>query len=90
MEFLFRLLPPARWRLLCMSLLVVSLLFVFVSYATDSLFYQNVAVVCLALAVGGTIAFWRCPRCRRVLPLKNMMYIKECPKCRADIRNFKN
>ena len=47
------------------------------------------AAICLALAIGGTMGFWRCPRCRRILPLKNMMYLKECPKCRTDVRNYK-
>ena len=88
MDFLFRLLPPARWRLLCMALLVVALFCSISSYAEDSLQYQNAAAVCLALSVGGTLGFWRCPRCRRILPLKNMMYIKECPKCHSDVRNF--
>ena len=81
MDFLFRLLPPARWRLLCMALLVVALFCSISSYAEDSLVYQNAAAICLALAIGGTLGFWRCPRCRRILPLKNMMYIKECPNC---------
>jgi len=89
MDFLSRLIPPARWRLMCLVLLVISVLCCLTSYVVNSAFYQNAAVVCLALAVGGTFSFWRCPRCRRVLPLMNMMYLKECPKCRSDIRNFK-
>lgn len=87
---LSRFMPPARWRLLCLVLLVLAILCCISSYVENSLFYQNAAIVCLALAVGGTLGFWRCPRCRRVLPLKNMMYIKECPHCRSDVRNFKN
>lgn len=90
MDFLFRLLPPARWRLLCLALLVVTILCCISSYMYDSLFYQNLGAACIALAIGGTMGFWRCPRCRRILPLKNMLYLKECPKCRSDIRNFKN
>ena len=89
MDFLFRLLPPARWRILCMALLIVALFCCLSSYTDDSVVYQNAAAICLALAIGGTLGFWRCPRCRRVLPLKNMMYLKECPKCRSDVRNFK-
>ena len=89
MDFLFRLMPPARWRILCMILLVAALMCCLSSYMLDSRAYENAAAVCLALAVGGTMGFWRCPRCRRILPLKNMMYLKECPKCRADVRNFK-
>ena len=89
MDFLFRLLPPARWRILCMTLLVVALMCCVSSYLEGSRVYENVAAVCLALAIGGTLGFWRCPRCRRILPLKNMMYLKECPKCRTDVRNYK-
>ena len=89
MDFLFRLLPPARWRILCMALLISALCCCFMSYMEDSRALENAAAICLAVAVGGTFGFWRCPRCRRVLPLKNMMYLKECPKCRTDVRNYK-
>jgi hypothetical protein len=89
MDFLFRLLPPARWRIICMALLVGALMCCVSSYVEGSHVYENAAAICLALAIGGTMGFWRCPRCRRILPLKNMMYLKECPKCRTDVRNYK-
>ena len=89
MDFLFRMIPPARWRIICMTLLGAALLCSVTSYLQASSIYENAAAVCLALAIGGTLGFWRCPRCRRVLPLKNMMYLKECPQCRTDIRNYK-
>lgn len=88
MDFLFRILPPARWRIVCMILLVMALMCSISSYTMDSNTYQNAAAILLALAIGGTLGFWRCPRCRRVLPLKNMMYIKECPNCKTDVRNY--
>lgn len=89
MNFIFRLMPPARWRILCMAMLVIAIILCIMSYSDDSLVYQNAAIIDLALAIGGTIFFWRCPRCRRMLPLKNMMYIKECQHCKADVRDFK-
>ena len=72
-----------------MALLIVALFCCLSSYTDDSVVYQNAAAICLALAIGGTMGFWRCPRCRRILPLKNMMYLKEFPKCRSDVRNYK-
>lgn len=90
MEFLSRMMPPARWRLLCLLLLVVTILCCLSSYIYDSLLYQNAGIICIALAIGGTLGFWRCPRCHRILPLQNMLYIEKCPKCKSDVRNFKN
>ena len=90
MEFLFRLIPPARWRLLCLALLVVAILCCVSSYMYDSTAYETAAAICIALAIGGTMSFWRCPRCRQILPLQNMMYLEKCPKCRSDVRNYKN
>ena len=90
MDFLFRLIPPARWRILCMVLLVVTIMCCVSSYMYDSIVYQNAGAICIALAIGGTMGFWRCPRCRRILPLKNMMFLEKCPKCHSDVRNFKN
>lgn len=87
---LSRIMPPARWRLLCLALLVIAILYCVSSYVENSLFYQNAAIIALALAVGGTLGFWRCPRCRCILPLKNMMFLEKCPKCNSDVRNFKN
>ena len=72
-----------------MALLIVTIMCCVCSYIYDSLLYQNIGAVCIALAIGGTLGFWRCPRCRRILPLKNMMYLEKCPKCRTDVRNFK-
>ena len=89
MDFLFRILPPARWRIICMALLVAALMCSISTYTDSNPIYENAAAICLALAIGGTFGFWRCPRCRRVLPLKNMMYLKECPTCRTDVRNYK-
>ena len=88
MEFLNRLLPPARFRLLCMALLVMTLVLCLMAYGTGVKTFETLAIVMLALAFGGVFAFWRCPRCRRVLPLKDMLHVKKCPHCRADIQNF--
>ena len=51
MDFLFRLLPPARWRILCMALLIVALFCCLSSYTDDSVVYQNAAAICLALCL---------------------------------------
>ncbi len=88
MDFIFRLLPPARWRIICMALMVVGIMLCLMTYSDDSTVFQTAVIVDLALAIGGTAAFWRCPRCRRMLPLRNMMYIKQCSHCKADIRGF--
>ena len=88
MDFIFRLMPPARWRIVCMALLVTSVVLCCMSYSDDNLTLQTATLVTLIMAVFGTAFFWRCPRCRRMLPLKNMMNIKRCESCKADIRNF--
>lgn len=86
MDFIFRMITPTRWRIMCLVLLVLAILCCVTSYIYDSVVFQNGGVLCLALAVGGTIGFWRCPRCRRVLPVNNMIGVEKCPKCRCDIR----
>lgn len=88
MDFLHRILPPARFRLLCMAMLVLTIVMCLMAYATELKTFQTAAVVCLALAVGGVFAFWRCPRCRRVLPVVDMLHVKKCPHCRADIEHY--
>ena len=89
MDFLYRLMPPARWRILCVALFVVAVVLCCMSYGDDTLVFQNATIITLAVAIGGILLFWRCPRCRTRLPLMNMMHIKQCPHCKADIRDFK-
>lgn len=88
MDFLFRLIPPARWRLILMAVLVFTIVLCFLSYSSDSQEMQNAAIILLATAVGGNFAFWRCPRCRRTLPWKDMMHLERCPHCKADVKNY--
>jgi len=88
MDFLHRLLPPARWRTLCLALLIVGICLCFMAYTEDSPALQNGAYVVVALAVLGNFAFWRCPRCRKTLPMKDMMHIDRCPYCKADVKYY--
>ncbi|MBP3654121.1 MAG: hypothetical protein J6J04_01650 [Oscillospiraceae bacterium] len=88
MDFFTRIMPPARFRLLCVAMMVLAIVLCIMSHGTQNPTFQTAAITDLALAVGGIFAFWRCPRCRCVLPLKNMMYIKKCSHCRADIQSF--
>lgn len=88
MDFMNRLMPPARWRIVCMALLVVGIFLCLMTYTNEGSTVRVAAVLDLGLAIGGTAAFWRCPRCRRMLPLKNMMYVKQCSYCKADVQGF--
>ena len=88
MDFLNKLMPPARWRIVCVALMVVGIVLCLMSYTNDSPEIASAIIVDLGVCVCGTAAFWRCPRCRRLLPLRNMMYLKQCPDCRADVRGF--
>lgn len=88
MDNISRLMPPARWRIVCVALLVAAIIFSILSYVDASPVMQNGAIISLVLAVCGTLGFWRCPRCRKLLPLVNMMNLKQCPRCKVDIRNF--
>ncbi len=88
MDTLARLIPPARWRNICMALLIFTLVLIVLAYATGEKAFENASILCLAAAVGGTMGLWRCPRCRRILPLMDMMHRERCPKCSADIKNY--
>ena len=59
MDFLFRLLPPARWRILCMTLLIAALFCCLFSYTEDSATYENAVQTISALRekFGGSTLF---------------------------------
>lgn len=88
MDFLYRLLPPARWRLLCLALLVISIALILLHSGLDDIRLYTAALICLAVAFGGNFAFWRCPRCHRALPWKDMLHVERCPHCKADVKNY--
>ena len=83
-----KLMPPARWRLLCMALMVLAVVLLVLSSMFNVKVYEQGAMVAVVLVVLGIALFWRCPRCKSRLPLHDMMHLDRCPHCHADIRGF--
>lgn len=83
-----RIMSPAKSRVLCVVLMILAIVLCIVAGVTQRVEFQNGAIAAVVASVAILLMFWRCPRCRRLLPLKNMMHISNCPHCGADVKNF--
>ena len=80
-------LPPLKWRslsLICTLIEIAALFLCMFCLSPDALFYKIVLSILLTLAFANALSclvFWRCPECRRILPIDRMWMIHSCPFC---------
>lgn len=82
---------PYKARITVFALIGILIVYLFLGVIFNSGMIAKVAnvlaVIDIALILIITLAFWRCPVCKRFLPvtLRDILTIKYCPDCGADI-----
>lgn len=80
---------PRKWRILCCILFILALVCAGVNMLLDipdPYYILEGLLIILVLGIFvSCILFWRCPKCKKLLPLFRFYAINACPFCGADL-----
>lgn len=80
---------PKKWRLVFIIGVAVSLIVIamgiFARNDEQVLIFCVLGLALFALSLICAMVFWRCPSCRRMLPLRGSIGFEYCPYCSSGL-----
>lgn len=76
---------PKKWRFAAIVIFCIEIVIIFLySFFPESFlssFMGTVGIIGAFIVILTYPIFWRCPQCKRLLPLEHIAMINRCPYC---------
>jgi hypothetical protein len=81
---------PKKWRIIYFVGIAVSILILFIGYISEGIVafcsVTGLVIFCTTtLTTLSGIIFWRCPSCRKILPIAGMVGMEYCAYCSSSL-----